>query len=297
MSPPAAWFDDLVARLDAECSEKPFVTAWSLVHFAGDHRANRFGARRVPAASTRKVAVMLAALAAADRRELDLGRTLVIDERYRDEVFSGTLQHLEPGLRLSLLDAIKLMIILSDNLCTAHVLDVIDLAAVNDYCQRVGLSGTRHLHAIIPALDSDHPADATNFTTADDQALLLDLVVRGRDDPRAAAQLEMRSETCAAALDILLAQQHYTMLPALLPHEAQVAHKHGVGWRDVSNIGVVLRKGRPLYALSVYVDELSDELPDGTPGIAAGHDHVARLSRLVWDATTRAVPIEAPDPR
>ncbi|GAA2354404.1 serine hydrolase [Nonomuraea africana] len=271
----------LARRLDDLCETQPFHTGWSLLDLDTGARAARSGARQVPSASTRKVAVMMAVLRAVHEGELDLAQRVTIDARYRDRVFTGSLQHLEPGLSLSLREAVTLMIILSDNLCTAHVIDLIGLDAVNDLCDAAGLTGTRHRHALIPPLAPDHPVDASNVTTPDDQARLLELVVRGaagEDTP-----LGCPKELCSLALDVLRGQQFRDALPALLPPGTEIAHKSGVGWRDVSDAGVFYADGRPRYVLAVYTDEIPAVLPDGLPGVSRARAHIATLSRACWE--------------
>jgi beta-lactamase class A len=277
-----ACLNELTTRITELNAGQPFATAWSLIVPDGK-RTNCFGTRRVPAASTRKVAILLTALAAARRGRLRLDQRIIIDERYRSQLATGTLQHLQPGLGLSLLDALTLMIIWSDNLCTAHVLDVLGLDEVNRFCDLAGLRDTRHLHAIIPRLDPGHPVEATNYTTADDQARLLDLLRRGCDDAAVAAPLGLDPASCARALTILRAQQHDSMLPGLLPPQAVVAHKPGAGWSDVGDIGIVYRDDRALFVLAAYAVDVPEMLPDGVPGYAAAQHHIARLCRLAWD--------------
>ncbi|GAA5068026.1 beta-lactamase class A [Thermocatellispora tengchongensis] len=268
-------------RLNVLCSAQPFVTGWALVELRTGERASRAGARPFPAASTRKVAVLMTVLRAVHASALDLDATLVVDGRYRDQVFTGTLQHLDPGLTLSLRDALTLMIILSDNLATAHVIDLVGLDAVNDLCAAAGLTGTRHRHALIPPLAPDHPVDATNVTTPDDQARLLELIARGAAGED--STLGCPPHLCAFALDVLRRQQFRDALPALLPYGTEVAHKSGAGWRDVSDTGVIYTGGRPGYVLAVYTDEVPAVLPDGLPGAARARAHIADLSRACWE--------------
>ncbi|GAA2848556.1 serine hydrolase [Streptosporangium fragile] len=280
-----ARLDRAARRLDDLCEAQDFVTGWSLIDLgAGPGAASRHGSRLFPAASTRKVAVMMAVLRAVHRGELDLGARVTIDGRYRDRVFTGLLQHLDAGLSLSLRDTVTLMIILSDNLSTAHVVDRVGLDAVNELCEAAGLTGTRHRHALIPELAPDHPVEATNVTTPDDQARLFELIVRGAaGEAEANGRLGCPPELCAFALDVLRRQQFRDALPALLPYGTQVAHKSGAGWRDVSDAGVFFAGGEPRYVLAVYTDEVPAVLPDGLPGIAGARGHIANLSRACWE--------------
>ncbi|MFI6904448.1 serine hydrolase [Nonomuraea sp. NPDC050394] len=272
-------------RLDELCEAQDFVTGWSLIGLdQGAGSASRHGSRLFPAASTRKVAVMMTVLRAVHRGELDLEERVTIDGRYRDRVFTGLLQHLDAGLSLSLRDTVTLMIILSDNLSTAHVLDRIGLDAVNEWCETAGLTATRHRHALIPPLAPDHPVEATNATTPDDQARLLELIARGAAGQEAAAgRLGCPPGLCAFALDVLRRQQFRDALPALLPYGTPVAHKSGAGWRDVSDAGVFFAGGEPRYVLAVYTDEVPAVLPGGLPGVAGARGHIANLSRACWE--------------
>jgi beta-lactamase class A len=277
-----------IARLEAEladlCQGRPYRVSWFLEDLRTGLRAERRAAEVVPAASTRKVAIMLAALAAVRCGELDLAQPLTIDERYRDRVFTGTLQHLAPGLVLPLRDAIALMIVLSDNLCTAHVVDLVGLDAVNALCSRAGLVSTVHRHALIPPLPRDHEPGETNATTAADQALLLRTILAGTSDAAAADRLGCTPELCALALEILRAQQHRDLLPALLPLGTEVACKTGLGWRDVADGGIVFRDDEPLYLLVAYADGIPETLYGGHTGVADARALIATMSRSCWDA-------------
>jgi beta-lactamase class A len=239
-----------------------------------EHDADRV----VPAASTRKVAIMLTTFAAAAHGELNLEQTVVIDGRFRDEIFSGTLQHLTPGLTLTLRDAVTLMIILSDNLATAHVLELVGLDRVNELCRHAGLAATVHRHALIPRLPRDHELDATNTTTAADQAALYRAILAGTREESAAARIGCTRELCQLALEILSAQQHRDLIPALLPAGTVVAHKTGMGWRDVSDGGIVFAAGRPRFLLVAYTDQLPEEF-----GVPQAQSFIADIARICWN--------------
>jgi beta-lactamase class A len=274
---------DLGRQLDALCDERPYRCTWVLRDVREGGHASRGPDDLVPAASTRKVAIMVAALVAVARRELDLEQPVVIDERYRDQVYTGTLQHLSPGLTLPLRDAIALMIMLSDNLSTAHVVDVVGLDAVNRLCEGLGLGSTVHRHALIPALPPDHSLDDVNVTSAGDQAALYAALLEGSRDEDAATRIGCGMDLCVLALRLLSAQQHRDLIPALLPLGTTVAHKTGLGWRDVSDGGVVYREGEPRFILTAYADGVPESI-DGLPGIADAKSLIARLSRNCWDA-------------
>ncbi len=281
---PVTCFAELVPHLHALSSAQPFDVAWCVEDLVSGQVAERFGDRVVPAASTRKVAILVATLAAVRSGTLLLDQMVSVDDRYRDCVHTGTLQHLSLPLSLTLRDVLTLMTIWSDNLCTAHVVDLIGLDAVNACCAGIGLTRTVHRHGILPALPSDHPVEATNTTSAGDQARLWKTLLDGATDDAVAATLGCDSALCAMALDILRHQQHRHGLPAMLPDSAVVACKSGHGWRDLSDGGIVEADGEARYLLTVYADGLPDGDIAGIPADARAAHHVAQLSRACWDA-------------
>ena len=105
------------------------------------------GDERVRTASTIKIAVMIEAFArVADGRarwtdELVLTRSA----RYGG---SGILPELSDGLRLTLQDAVRLMMVLSDNTATNMVLDYLTTDAVNERMNTLGFKATRIMRRV-----------------------------------------------------------------------------------------------------------------------------------------------------
>ena len=105
---------DVVERLDALCDAVPFHASWYLKDVATGARADRLGDVPVPSASTRKISIMMAALAAVHAGKLSLDQKVTVEARYQSND-SGTFQHLTPGFWITLRDAMVMMIIVSDN--------------------------------------------------------------------------------------------------------------------------------------------------------------------------------------
>ena len=98
--------------------------------------------------------------------------------------------------------------------------------------KRIGMTGTTHrVNFPPPGLPWDHPIDAVASTTARDQGLLLDRMVKGAADATEAAALGATPELCGLALDILSWQRLRNLIPSLLPQKAKVANKTGRGPR------------------------------------------------------------------
>ena len=273
---------DLVQRLHAECEVLPFQSSWFLKDLRTGATADRRGDVPVPSASTRKISIMMAALAAVHAGKLSLDQHVTVEARYQDND-SGTFQHLTPGFWITLRDALVMMIIVSDNTCTGMVVDLVGLADVQRYCESVGMRGTTHRFGIPPRLGPDHTLEQVTSTTPSDQGLLLELILRGTTDAAVAARLQCTPELCRLGLDILTWQKLKTRLPSLLPAGTRIAHKTGTGARGFMDAGIIWKGDSPLCILTAYTDQVPAALPDGTPGFAAAAQLIGRMARLAYD--------------
>jgi beta-lactamase class A len=274
---------ELVTRMHAMCDALPFQTSWYLKDLASGATADRLGEVAVPSASTRKISIMMAALAAVHEGKLTLDQRVTIESRYQDND-SGTFQHLTPGFWITFRDVLVMMIIVSDNTCTGTAVDLVGLDAIQRYCEGIGLRGTIHRFGIPPRLGPGHALDQVTVTTPNDQGLLLELILRGTTDAAAAARLGVTPALCRLGLDILSWQKLKTRLPSLLPLGTKVAHKTGTGSRGYMDAGIVFKGERAAYILTAYTDQVPAALADGTPGFAAAAQLIGRLSRACWDA-------------
>jgi beta-lactamase class A len=273
---------DLVKRMNDLSDALPFETSWYLKDLDSGATADRRGDVPVPSASTRKISIMMAALAAVHAGKLSLDQKLTIEARYQDND-SGTFQHLTPGFWITLRDALVMMIIVSDNTCTGMVVDQVGLDTVQRFCESVGMTRTIHRFGIPPRLGPDHTLEQVTTTTPNDQGLLLELILRGTSDSSVAARLGSTPELCRLGLDILSWQKLRTRLPSLLPAGTKIAHKTGTGARGFMDAGIIWKGERPLCILTAYTDHVPAALPDGTPGFAAAAQLIGRLARLCYD--------------
>ena len=274
----------LVADLNKLCDELPFHTGWYLKSLRTGETAHRHGHVVVPSASTRKIAIMMAALKAVNEGKLALEQPVTIQARYQNND-SGCFQHLRPGFTIQLYDALVMMIIVSDNTCTGMVADLVGLDQINALCRSIGMQGTTHRYGIPPGgMAGYRPAEATNATAPADVGLLLELILQGTHDPAAAARLGCTPALCQLGLDILSWQKLRNRLPARLPHGTRVAHKTGTTAQNQNDAGIIYQDEQPLFILTAYTDQVPLELPDGTPGYTAAIQLIGRLCRLCYDA-------------
>jgi beta-lactamase class A len=192
----------LMKSLNELCDALPFQSSFYVKDLTTGTRGDRFGSVPVPSASTRKISILMAALAAVHAGKLTLDQKVTIESKYQDND-SGTFQHLTPGFSITLRDAMVMMIIVSDNTCTGIVVDHVGLEAIQRWCEGVGMTGTTHRFGIPPKLGRDHTLEQVTTTTPNDQGLLLEMILQGTTDAAVARKLGSTPELCRLGLDIL----------------------------------------------------------------------------------------------
>jgi beta-lactamase class A len=122
-----------------------------------------------------------------------------------------------------------MMIIVSDNTCTGHVVDVVGLGDVQRYTEAVGLRGTVHRYGIPPKTGADNTLDKVTITTANDQGMLLELILKGTTDPacRRAPSVHPGALSARPGHPLLAEAQDQTAVPAAARHEGRAQDRHG----------------------------------------------------------------------
>lgn len=279
---------DLGKKLNTLCDAQPYAVSWYLKDLRAGKSADRAGSAVVASRSTRKVSIMMALLKAINDGKYSLTQRVTIPEKYRNTT-SGITPFLSPGLELPLRDALILMIVVSDNPCTALIVDMLGTAYLNDYCNSIGMGETIHRFALpLPTTD----LNVNTVITARDQETLLEMILGGSADGTGSAKLGCTMEQCRFAIQVLKWQRCDLKIASLLPapwppdpkRGAMVASKGGIGPGMVSETGIVFKEGHPLFILCVYNWGIPAQLPDGTPGMAGAAQLIGRLARMAWDA-------------
>jgi beta-lactamase class A len=272
----------LADELDALTAAQPFAASWYLKRLDTQQEWDRDGDLVVATRSTRKVAIMMSLLQWARQGGVRLTDQVVIRDEYR-HTRSGLTQYFlaDPVLRLH--DAMTMMIGVSDNGCTGAIVELLGLARINAFCKAIGMHETAHRSAM-PLATADESLNTVS--TPREQGLLLQAILDGSTDPKAAARLGCLPEDCALALNTLASQQLRSKIPALLPANASCAHKDGTGPGMHHDTGIVYRSGVALYILCAYTREVPLDA-DGEAGAAQAARFIAQLSRKAWDAFDR----------
>ncbi len=206
----------------------------------------------LPTASLIKLPIMLTAY-----RQIDAGKLSpddVIELKSDDKVpGSGVLtEHFSPGLKLSLRDAIELMIVYSDNTATNLVIDQIGLPATTALMQEIGCPETQLNSKVYLRETSIAPERSQKYglgsTTAAEMIQIIESIYK---------QEAASPESCEAMLGHLRRCDDRTKAPRYLPDGVPVAHKTGAVSATRCDAGVIESKAGPL-AFCILTNDNAD---------------------------------------
>jgi beta-lactamase class A len=227
----------------------------------------------VQTASVIKLPIMVEVFAqvAAGQRSLQDKLVLTKDNQVPG---SGILGQLQPGLELTLYDAVVLMMDLSDNTATNMVIDHIGIAAVNARVKAMGLKDTYLYKKVFKPAEGIMPPDQAKFglgkTTAREMAQVMESIegcAAGAKPPaHAPANWNGVNDAglCRQMIDIMRNQQYRNMIPHYLEtidtsdQGSAIADKIG-DLDDVRNdVALIYSKAGPL-VISVFTYENKDQ--------------------------------------
>jgi len=211
------------------------------------------GDRRFHAASTMKVAVLLAIGRAVDEGLIRLDDTLHVRNRCLSAVDQTPFRidaesdgypqlHRLVGRTAKISDLTEWMIVSSSNLATNLLLDHLTVEYASKVLRDAGVSGVDLRRGVDDT--KAHEKNLNNETTAQG---LLDLFAVLRGDFLSKASRDL-------AINILLQQRFNSMIPAPLPAHASVAHKTGEISTACHDAGIVYLPEREPYILVVLTE-------------------------------------------
>ncbi len=166
-----------------------------------------------PAASIIKIPIMIEFFRQVERNKLSPEHKIMLKEKDKAGG-AGILFELHNGMELTLLDLIKLMIVISDNTATNILLDYTGLDEVNNLMKETGMeSSCLRRKMMIPYKENQE-----NLISLRDIMILMEKLVTGT---------LLSPEYTEVALGILKRQQYNEKIPLYLPAEIPVAHKTG----------------------------------------------------------------------
>ena len=225
------------------------------------------GDERVRTASTIKIAVMIEVWARVAEGKAKWTDELVLTKAARYNG-SGILPEMSDGLRLSLQDCVRLMMLLSDNTATNMVLDYLGTDSVNERMNSLGFKSTRLMRRVGGGGDTKDGKIADNkrfglgATTPHEMVDILEKLERGQVI-NAAASKEM--------IDLMKREQAHYAIGRTIPDA--VATKYGALDALRSCVGIVYSKqGRIAMAITV------DDMPVDWSVDNAGYLMISKLS-------------------
>lgn len=282
-TPDAATLDALEQRLHAMSGGHPFHVGWAIEDLRSGWRASHNADVVQPSASTRKVAILMAALREVHAGRIDLDERVPVDTSL--DTTSGCLQWFSSGLELAVGDILLMMIIVSDNVSTRHITNLVGLDRVQALCDELGMTGTAHRRGTPDySLARDHGPGVSNDTCAEDQRLLLRAIVDGTRDETAAARLGVTPALCTLALEIMAKQRLRNRIPRDLPEKTKVANKTGSLGGYLNDVAVVCDAGEPRFIFSFFTANVPVTMPDGVAGHTVADGLAARMASEAWNA-------------
>ncbi|MCC5929560.1 MAG: serine hydrolase [Cyclobacteriaceae bacterium] len=228
------------------------------------------------AASTMKVPVMCELFRRAATGEYSMDDSLEVSNSFQS-IFDGSSYTLERerdsdqeiydliGTRQTLRWLNHRMIVKSSNLATNIIIDQV-LGGGNAIRQNLAEHGILDSKVLRGVEDMKAwEAGLNNTTTAAAYTAIFQLIMENETFSE-----EQRQEM----IDILLGQEHKTMLPARLPENVKMAHKTGSIEKHRHDGGIVFLTDEQWYIITILSSDLEDE--------KAGEGTIAELSHAVY---------------
>ena len=258
-------------------ASKARAVAVALLDLESGFRFSLDGDRWFHAASTIKLAVLLAIFRAADEGRLRLDDSLHVRNRFVSAA-NGSPFRLDPSSdampelyqaigRTAKISALaEGMIVASSNLATNLLLDFVGVEYARKVLRDAQVSGVELRRGVED--QAAHEKGIDNEATADG---LLTLLSALRGD-------FLKKESKEQAIHVLLAQRFNSMIPAGLPAHATVAHKTGEISTACHDVGIVYLPEREPY-IAIILTEVDAE-QNGR------RETVAAISEVIYRSLT-----------
>ncbi|HYE81938.1 MAG TPA: serine hydrolase [Clostridia bacterium] len=215
-----------------------------------------------PSASTIKLAIMSELLNRVNEGSIKLEDTIELTEGMKTGG-DGIFKELNCGHRFTLEEIMTMMIIVSDNMATNILINLLGMDNINATIKKLGLKNTKLQRKM---MDSQAAREGReNLITANDLAYILELIYHGRN---------INKKYSDMMLSILKRQQVRGRLDLYLPEEVLVAHKTGDLDRLEHDAGIVYLANCE-YIICVLTNE--------TETNKDGREIIGKISKIVYD--------------
>ncbi len=232
------------------------------------------GDQVMPTASLCKFPVMIEAYRQAAAKEVDLDSFITLRKEHKVPGSGVLTYHFSDGTRIRLRDAVRLMIVYSDNTATNLVLDAIGIGSTAATMEKMGYPNTKIHSKVFRRDTSVFPERSKQFglgsTTADEMIRLCEAVHRKQ---------VVSPSACDEMLDHLRACDDRDKLPKLLPPGTKVAFKTGSLEDTRTAAGIIECPAGPVAVCVLSFDNEDHRwMPDN-----AGNVLCAQVARAVYD--------------
>lgn len=226
------------------------------------------------AASTMKTPVMIEIFKQVAAGKYSLSDKVTIKNEFRS-IVDSSIYNLNPaddsqqdlyklvGTQLPLSELVYQMIIMSSNLATNILMEMVDGKKVTQTMRELGAKDIMVLRGVEDQKAYDK--GLSNTTTAYDLMVIFNQMAEGKI---------INQKACDEMIRILLDQKHNTMIPALLPKEVKVAHKTGTITGVHHDSGIVFLPDGRKYTLVILSKKMENE-----PAATAA---MARVSEMIY---------------
>ena len=236
------------------------------------------GDERVRTASTIKIAVMIEAFARVAEGKAKWTDELVLTKAARYGG-SGILPELGDGMRLTLQDCVRLMMLLSDNTATNMVLDYLTTDAVNERMNSLGFKATRIMRRVGGGgeskegkLDDNLKRFGLGATSPHEMVQIMEKLERGEI---------ISKEASKQMIDLMKREQGRYSIGRSMPN-VPIASKYGALDALRSCVAILYTKQGKV-AMAITVDEMPEVIWSvDNPGYLL----MSRLSEILVTALT-----------
>lgn len=186
-------------------------------------------------ASLIKLAIMVEAYRQLDAKKVDFAKSLTLTKDDKVPGAGVLTDHFSDGATFPLKDAVRLMIVFSDNTATNMVLDHVGIKNVNDTTKELGVPETRINAKVYKGSSTSVDPERTKkyslgSTSANETIKLLELIHTGK---------AATAESCKAMLGHLEKNDDKELLVRHLPPGTKVAHKTGATNKVRTDAGII----------------------------------------------------------
>ncbi len=207
---------------------------------------------RFPTASTIKIPIMVEAYYQAKEGNIKLSDTLTYHQKTHVGG-SGIIQFLSDGLKISVYDAMFLMIVLSDNTTTNMLIDLLGVKNINARMESLGLNNIKVFRKAFSKKAEVEPKLCKKYgfgmATPHEMNILLEKIYRGQVPDKS---------SCKKMIEIMKNQFYEGQLRRWVHgKKVWVANKTGSVTGVRNDVGIV-HTPKSDWAISVYCKEMKD---------------------------------------